>query len=111
MRSWIARTWMLIQSAPAVLLAIVAAFFAVQAARRSIDKAIQARRIGAGIIPSTSPTELARQLDAQLDSYQKVIGHTQAAARARRAADLAASRIETAGQPSLAELVRSWNRD
>lgn len=113
MTSWLARAWSLLKAMPLILGGIAVAVAAVMAARRSSMKARREIRTGslAHLPPDMPAPERARQIREQVERLERAQAHVKSAEKSRRVATAAASRIETAGHPSVAEIVRSWNRE
>lgn len=109
--AWLTRAWAVLKAAPLILLALASAVMAISAARRARSKAEQAARIDTTDIAMPDAAEQAQRVQSQIDIARRVNTHVQTATRARRQADAAAAKLESAGQPSMAELVREWNRE
>lgn len=111
-RTWLARAWAFIKAAPWVLLAITIAMALLRAARsREREAESQLRRARSDLDQLGTPDEQRRYVADQNSAINRAHQHIEAAEEARKDARDLADALETDGHPSVAELVRSWNRD
>jgi Zn-dependent protease with chaperone function len=110
--TWLSRAWAFLKAAPWLLIGITLAAALLRSARSSERKADAAARKARGEMDQIATAEERRRyLADQRSAINRTLAHADAAQSARHQATQVADMLETDGHPSVAELVRRWNRD
>jgi membrane protein implicated in regulation of membrane protease activity len=110
--AWLARVGRWLKSVPWLLLAVAGALALLRSARRHEQQShALERRSDVDLQQLGSAEQRAAYIEDQKSAVNRAVEHYWAAVEARQRANKAAKAIESAGHPSVAELVRRWNRE
>lgn len=112
MKAWILRAWSTLKAAPWLLLAVAGALALLRSARshEQRSRALE-RRSDMELYQITDAERRAAYIEDQRSAVNRAVEHYWSAVDARKRADKAAEEIESAGHPSVADIIRRWNRE